>query len=39
MNLAIKVPREATQELPHLKANENDTYAELLTLPKAAVWK
>ena len=37
MNLAIKVPHEATYELLHLKANENDTYAEVLTLPKAAV--
>ena len=37
MNLAIKVPHEATYELLHLKANENDTYAALLTLPKAAV--
>ena len=37
MNLVIKVPHEATYELLHLKANENDTYAELLTLPKAAV--
>lgn len=37
MNLVIKVPHEATYELLYLKANENDTYAELLTLPKAAV--